>query len=68
MRILVTGAAGYLGQRMVKPFTEKHDVRLMDVNDWDAPGEKIIGSVTDLATCQQAMEGMDAMIIASLRP
>jgi nucleoside-diphosphate-sugar epimerase len=48
MRILMTGAAGYLGRGMVKPFLGQHEMRLMDVVDSDTPAPKLVGSVADL--------------------
>ena len=66
VRILVTGAAGYLGRGMVIPFEGRHSLRLMDVHDWDAPGEKFICSVADVEACRRAMQGMDAVVIAHM--
>jgi len=66
LKILVTGAAGYLGRGLVKPFLGKHELRLMDVVDWEAPAEKMIGSVADLEVCRRGMQGMDAVVIAHM--
>lgn len=66
MKILITGAAGYLGRGLVKPFLGKHELRLMDVADWQAPAGKLIGSVADLDLCRKAMQGMDAVVIAHM--
>ncbi|HJP33842.1 MAG: NAD(P)-dependent oxidoreductase [Candidatus Latescibacteria bacterium] len=66
MKILVTGAGGYLGQGLILPFEGKADLRLMDVVDFDTPHERIIGSVADLATMQGAVEGIDGIVLAHM--
>lgn len=66
MKVLVTGAGGFLGRGLIVPFEGKHELRLMDVVDWDTPHEKIIGSVTDLDTCRKALKGCDAMVLAHM--
>ena len=35
MKVLVTGAAGFLGRGLVLPFEGVHDLRLMDVTGFD---------------------------------
>ena len=49
MKILVTGAGGFLGRGLIVPLEGKHDLRLMDVADEDTPHEKVMGSVADRA-------------------
>src|SRR5690606_38065623 len=66
-RVLITGAAGFLGEGLVQAF-DGHDLRLLDVVEAPGPGEKLVGSVPDAAVCQRAMEGMDALIIAHMAP
>ena len=66
MKVLVTGAAGFLGRGLIIPFEGACDLRLMDVKDWQTPHEKVVGSVADLQTVQQAMEGVDAVVIAHM--
>lgn len=68
MKVLVTGAAGYLGRGMIEPFEGEHDLRLMDVVDFDSPHEKVIGSVADLDVCRRAVEGVDAIVVAHMAP
>ena len=53
MKVLVTGAGGFLGRGLVAPFVGRHDLRLMDVVDWQTPHEKVIGDVADLETCRR---------------
>src|SRR5690606_34827266 len=45
MRVLITGAAGFLGEGLVQAF-DGHDLRLLDVVEAPGPGEKLVGSVT----------------------
>lgn len=66
MKILITGAAGYLGQGLIVPFQGKYDLRLMDVVDFQTPHEQVIGSVADLDTVLRAAEGMDGVVIAHM--
>jgi nucleoside-diphosphate-sugar epimerase len=66
MKVLVTGAAGFLGKGLVVPFEGKVDLRLMDVVDFPTPHEKVVGSVTDLDTVQRAMEGVGGLVIAHM--
>lgn len=69
MKILVTGAGGFLGWGLVRALEEsgRHELRLMDVVDFDEPNhEKLVGSVADLETCERAVEGCDALLIAHM--
>jgi nucleoside-diphosphate-sugar epimerase len=66
VKVLVTGAGGFLGRGLVIPFQGKSDLRLMDVADWDTPHEKVVGSVADLATCRRALEGGEGLVIAHM--
>ena len=70
MRVLITGAAGFLGQGLVKVFGDAgHALRLMDVRPFDVPGhEMIVGSVADLPTVRAAMIDMEALVIAHMAP
>jgi uronate dehydrogenase len=66
MKVLVTGAAGYLGQGLVVPFSGACDLRLMDVVDFPTPHEKVVGSVADLDAVLRAAEGVDGLVIAHM--
>lgn len=66
MKILITGAGGYLGQGLVLPFEGTCELRLMDVVDFQTPHEKVLGNVADLDAVQRATEGVDALVIAHM--
>ena len=68
MKILITGAAGYTGSRLILPFEGKHELRLMDIHPFDTPHEKVIGDVTDLNTVCKAVDGVDAIMIGHMAP
>jgi nucleoside-diphosphate-sugar epimerase len=70
MKILVTGAAGFLGRGMVGPLAVNgHQLRLMDVVACDMPPhEAVIGDVSDPAAIVTAMRGVDALVIAHMAP
>jgi len=66
MKILITGAGGYLGQGLVLPFAGRHSLRLMDLKPFASPHELFVGDVADLATARQAVVGMDAILVAHM--
>ncbi len=66
MKILVTGAGGFLGRGLIVPFEGKHELRLMDLFDWKTPHEKVIGSVADLETVRRSVDGVQAIVIAHM--
>lgn len=67
MKVLVTGAAGFLGRGLIVPFEGVHTLRLMDVTGFEpSEHECLVGSVADLETCRRAVEGADAIVIAHM--
>lgn len=68
MKVLVTGAGGFLGRGLIVPFEGQADLRLMDVVDWQTPHEKIVASVADLDAVLKAVEGTEALVIAHMAP
>jgi len=66
MKVLVTGAGGFLGRGLIAALEGRHELRLLDVCDWATPHEKLIGSVADLETCRQAVAGREAIVIAHM--
>ena len=69
MKILVTGAGGYLGRGMIAPLVAAgHTLRLMDVVPFESPHEVVVGDVSDLEACRRALAGQDAVVIAHMAP
>jgi nucleoside-diphosphate-sugar epimerase len=68
VKVLVTGAAGFLGRGLILHLESKHELRLMDVVDFETPHEKVLGSAADLATCRRAVQGCQALVIAHMAP
>ncbi len=68
MKVLITGAAGYLGWGLVDAFDGHHDLRLFDIDPYDGPAEHemVVGSVCDYQAVQQALEGVDGMVVAHM--
>ncbi|NIA22038.1 MAG: NAD-dependent epimerase/dehydratase family protein [Anaerolineaceae bacterium] len=67
MKVLVTGAGGYLGRGLVVPFEEHgYDLRLMDVVPFESPHETVVGDVADLETVRKALDGCEAIVIAHM--
>ena len=67
MKVLVTGAGGFLGRGLIVPFEEKgYDLRLMDVMPFQSPHETIVGDVADLEAVRRALDGVDAVVIAHM--
>jgi uncharacterized protein YbjT (DUF2867 family) len=61
-RILVTGATGFIGRRLVPALLDAgHEVRAMTRRPeaYDGPGEPVAGDVDDPASLRAALEGVD---------
>jgi len=62
LTILVTGATGFIGRRLVPPLVEQgHDVRALTRRPeaYDGPGTPVGADVHDPATLPAALEGVD---------
>jgi len=66
MNILITGAGGYLGVGLIQRLACDHTLRVMDIRAFDTSHELFIGDVTDLDCVRQAVDGMDAVVIAHM--
>ncbi len=68
MKILVTGAAGFLGRGLIIPFEEHgHTLRLMDVAEFSSPRhEVVVGDVSNYDQVERAVQGMEGIVIAHM--
>ena len=49
MRVLLTGATGYIADQLLAAFRERYDLRLLDVREEDGSGRRVEGvEVADL--------------------
>ena len=69
MRILVTGAAGFIGSTYVRLVGEEHEVRVLDKLTYAGRRENlpegtdlIVGAIEDPQVVREAMEGCDAVV------
>jgi dTDP-glucose 4,6-dehydratase len=69
MRLLVTGAAGFIGSTYVRIAGEEHDVRVLDKLTYAGRRENlpeevelIVGAIEDPVIVREAMEGCDAIV------
>jgi nucleoside-diphosphate-sugar epimerase len=62
MRVLICGAAGFLGQAVVEVLAREHTLRLFDARPLETTHEQIVGDVADLETVQKAIAGCDAVV------
>ena len=61
-RILVTGATGFIGERLVRELVaEGHDVRALTrrPEQYDAPGTPVAGDVGDAASLAEPLDGVE---------
>jgi dihydroflavonol-4-reductase len=72
MRVLVTGAAGFLGSWVARELASRgHELRLLVrpqsrvENIQDVPGERVWGDVTDAASIQRAVSGCEGIVHAA---
>lgn len=57
-RVLLTGATGYIAGQLLPAFRARYDLRLVDVRDTDASGERIEGvEILDLLSADDAVLG-----------
>jgi NAD+ dependent glucose-6-phosphate dehydrogenase len=55
-RVLLTGATGYIAGQLLPAFRERYDLRLVDVRDADASGERVEGvEVVDVLSAEEAV-------------
>ena len=68
LRVLVTGASGYIAGQLLPDFRERYDLTLLDSREENREGEKVEGVVTadlidpDRGKYSHSFEGMDAVV------
>ncbi|QIN83756.1 NAD-dependent epimerase/dehydratase family protein [Rubrobacter tropicus] len=68
LRVLLTGATGYIAGQLLPALREGHDLRLIDVRDTDGSGNRIEGiEILDLLSADEAelaplFSGVDAVV------
>ncbi len=67
-RLLITGAAGFLGRNICEVLAPDYTIRGLDVAPCAEGVESLVGSVTDDALLKRACEGIDALVIAHMLP
>ena len=73
MRVLITGALGWLGRGLTEVVSREHRVRALDLEriewrreDFEFDGETVFADVTDFARMCEAVEGQEAIIHAAV--
>lgn len=63
-KVLITGAAGYIGTFLRKAWEDRYDLVLTDFKDIPNPGnaEVIIGDIQDAEAMRRACEGVDTVV------
>lgn len=68
-KVAITGSSGFLGRGIVEVLRRHYSLRLVDVfHPEEVPGKAIDLDVSRLGDCRQAVEGMDALVIAHMAP
>lgn len=62
MRILITGAAGFIGRKLTRSLERAHDLRLGDIQPIAGDARYVPCDVTCPAEVQAAMQGIEAVI------
>jgi hypothetical protein len=68
LRVLLTGATGYIAAQLIPAFRERYDLRLTDVRSTNRDGQPVEGVVVadllegNTATVEQLVAGVDAIV------
>jgi uronate dehydrogenase len=62
MRVLITGAAGYVGRQLTRGLEGLHELRLADVQSLDDEARFVSADVTRLDDMLRVMDGIDAVV------
>jgi len=62
MKVLVTGAAGFIGRTVVPVLRERHEVRTLDRQPNPADPAQLVADLTDAAALREACAGIDVVL------
>ena len=68
MKILLTGAAGFVGRAAVDILSQDHDVTAFDMRPVDGYDNTVQGDVLDYTTLETVMVGHDAVVNTIMAP
>lgn len=66
MRILLAGAAGFLGEAVAEVLSENHLVRGFDLRESRHAAENVLGSISEFADVYAALDGCEAFVNATM--
>jgi len=68
MRVLLVGAAGFVGRVALDLLAERHDVTAFDIRAVEGCDDAILGDVLDYPAVVAAMEGHDSVVSTLMAP
>lgn len=68
MRVLLTGAAGFVGQPALELLSQKHEVTAFDIRPVAGAARTVQGDVLDYKLVEAAVAGHDAVVNAIMAP
>lgn len=66
MKVLITGAGGFLGRRMTPVLARDNTLRLADIRLFESTHEVMVGDVTSLDDARRMVAGMDALVLGHM--
>lgn len=68
MRVLITGAAGFVGRAVIAALRPEHALSLLDIVPLADEPEMLVGDIANFATVEKAMAGVDAVVHLAMAP
>ena len=62
IKVLLTGAAGNVGQALLKPFNEAYHLRTLDMRPVPGDPNAILCNLQDFAALKEAMQGFEVLV------